>query len=1664
MGGSLRPCTDLSPASYLVVVPAPPPRRAAVCVRRGGLCAARRPPTARIAVALPLPPAGGAAATMDAVAHAATVLGSTAAATAGEAGEGTLLGALCNRQTPSSCLLAVPNGACDEACQRDFTVIIFPFIALLLGVMAQPMTRVIRFPYTLMLLVLGALLGVLGCSVEMRLLTTSLRQWVHLSPPNTFFFVFLSPLIFEAAFNTEWHFFKRLFRPICLLAFVIVILQVFAVGAFQRLVIQTPGWSWWSALMFGSMLSATDPISVTATLKSVGASEYLNTLIEGESLINDGSAFVLFEAFFTNARLDGEQLSAGEIVLEVIRLSLGGVAMGLAFGLVALIGLALVCEMFEVETSITVITAFLGFWTAQSPARLSGVICNVTSGLLLSALGKSLITPSAREPLAHFWELLGWMANTIVFVYSGVLVTAFSWSCAGAPHEWQDYLFILAYFAFLQVLRFSLLGLFHPALSWHQKWYTWRQAVVVGLSGLRGAVSLILALEVGESETVPDEVRSRVVLWTTGVVALSLFVNGLAISPALSLLGLNRPDPAKADFLSRARALMQQKTYQILDSIVIDGFFKSARWSYVRDNVIPESWTEGNAAENYVRASLDIHPGRTSLTGLASDMRRSMDIHHAGRRLSLDPGARGIGAGGGGHRDSLPWRTPPGSSTGTPRLGPSGVPSPSPLGLRGAADRSDRQSSDRPRLGGTTPRPGRRLSVTRPVPPSPRLSSSSPLVIPTIRPVVEKKKGRLSHWSRSSGKVGDESGSRDSGSGGPGARSSEAAGSGHAEATRLTPSAVRAAAADGGDTSGGSSSSSSSSSTSSFVYRAPNVLFRDIRRGARAGEVGTDLDREVRRRVLMAMLSHVRTGFNINVVELGSLAALSEDLFKAMDANDEGRPHKLFVFLHKSTLGALARVLHKTPLRHSFKRVQRLLGQTSVEGSIAVANVLVSSVVEVLKEEWLLESPLVAQEVESLYENVVTFLNRLETLDSHVFAQVQTDAAVRLCYNKQVGTLEDLRESGALNDAEFNQLSEELIEQRCSYFLWNDRFRRPAVLDPHAVLRRSPFFGSLDDATFSRLVRKVGRIQKLTPSESVPPEGSCFMLVLDGALRIGSASIMAHRRSQLLRKQLARAGIPSHRHGQFVQTTKRQVGESEPEASTLEPSGEDSGVDVRRKAKGVHSIVPPGGAELGRSVISPVAEHPPAVVSDGEEPAISSGTHTASASDSAPGEDGKDDVDYAAAKDAVVTFFEELGDKTFGGGSSDEYASEAGSQSRSRGPSVEMLRGRASVGSIGDGRRSLQLSTGCTMHWCFPVHSVFCGPTSGIALLGLEDESPDAQMLNHSLKLLKFSACEIASAATVFWLPVEPLRQLCREHPLFRTELARAMARLLVLEYIADEPPYALSHSREALSLNSHDGHSHTHDPDGSYAKVSHAGATLSKLPYMTLVVMTSARRRRQRIVHGPGILLHGTVRVSVVDTSGLAGAINLLHERLVSPALLPSGALIIDALFESNDEGLTDDDESGPAVGGADAPLGPLDGFSLDGPVDVNSASERKDNVADPPGPSGANRVYPRQRRSSRSPSRSLSSSSSSDSMSSSASSSTLPPSTDYTDDEEEEELDPYDFPLADRVELLVEDNQSMVEFALARVARWTARAEVVDASCRFGAYRHVDHQWLGR
>ena len=100
----------------------------------------------------------------------------------------------------------------------------------------------------------------------------------------------------------------------------------------------------------------------------------------------------------------------------------------------------------------------------RAPPTLSGVICNIASGLTIAAFGRHLVTPAVREPHAEFWEFLSWIANTIVFVHAGVLLTGFIWSCAGEPNRWYDYLYIIVYYLFLQAIRMGLIFMFLPLM------------------------------------------------------------------------------------------------------------------------------------------------------------------------------------------------------------------------------------------------------------------------------------------------------------------------------------------------------------------------------------------------------------------------------------------------------------------------------------------------------------------------------------------------------------------------------------------------------------------------------------------------------------------------------------------------------------------------------------------------------------------------------------------------------------------------------------------------------------------------------------------------------------------------------------------------------------------------------------------------------------------------------------------------------------------------------------------------------------------------------------------------------------------------------------------------------------------------------------------------
>lgn len=928
--------------------------------------------------------------------------------------------------TSSSCLLQPPPDCESRQCLTKFTIIIFPLVSLFFGVLFYPLSRHYHLPYTLVLLILGAALGAIACASDLGLLSLSLQQWVHLNPPTAFLYVFLAPLIFEAAFNTRWHVFKRLLPPIIFAAFVLVIIQNFLIAYFQLGLFGDPDWTIWSSLMFGAMLSATDPISVTATLKSVGASEMLGTLIEGESLLNDGSAFVLFEAFLENSIHPGE-LSVGQIIVRIFRLSIGGALLGVAFALPALVLLGLVYDEFEVETSLTVIIAFLGFWTAQAPSLLSGVICNVASGLVLSAFGRHLITPAVRAPLAEFWELLAWIANTIVFVHAGVLLTAFTWSCAGEPHEARDYLLVPGYYLYLQVIRFVLILLSRPLMALGNRWYGWKEASVVGFSGLRGAISLILALEVAGTEEIPEGVRSRVVLWTTGVVGLSLLINGVLIKPFVKGLKLDKANKSREEFLHRARAVMVQRSLMILDALCVESGFRAARWSYVVENVLPEEWLKDpqheamyEGAVGMINDNVNAHTRRSLDLVRKEDMNQIMysdalNVHRSLDRFSLK-------------RSSIEVSTPRFASHGRYNK-----PSSPGTGTRVRSPGISANLSQSVRAAGISASSMGHLSLG----PSSPVRKHYDYHGLARRSSIDADMAKYNSWQ---------------------------------QGTRLSQTEIH--------------------------RQVQELHEREI-----AGQKNEldERDREVQRRLLTAILSHVRAMANVSFVEFSVLHNLEEDVQRALDANDEERDYNLFAFLDNHGRQE-NRIFQRTYLR--LLEGKRLKGETSITTAVFVFGVLT----QILKEGIPSSSPAVQLKAEQLYLGAASLLNRLEALNPTAFQWVQSQFAIYLTITKQDEVLKDMLNSGIVDDTEHNAIHHELIavrrkHVRSRHSLFTRRASGlPTRPTPRALIKNHPLFRDLNPALLG-LVERFGSVKSLKAGERIQAEKGSLILVLSGAIR-----------------------------------------------------------------------------------------------------------------------------------------------------------------------------------------------------------------------------------------------------------------------------------------------------------------------------------------------------------------------------------------------------------------------------------------------------------------------------------------------------------------------------------------------------------------------------------
>ena len=360
--------------------------------------------------------------------------------------------------------------------------------------------------------VVGAIAGKLRVpyAVALLLVTLPLRTPAASVFAPSLLTVLLPTLIFEAAWHLDLAHLRRYWRPIAFLAVPGVAITAFSVAVALWLVHALP---FTQALLLGAIVSATDPIAVTAAFKELSAPEELSTIVEGESLCNDGIAVVLYSAVV--AVLAVQHPDTTTIVLHAAGGSVAGIVIGLAAAAIVAFGMRTVRDA-PLQICASLVAAFAAYLAADRFGA-SGIFAALVVGVALRAFPGFPADEETTLEIDRFWGALAFIANSLVFLLLGLRIEF--------GRIFHEPLLALVAIAAVLVSRAVLAYGALPLLGITQR--GWRG--IVFLSGMRGALSLALAL------TIPTSVpyRAEVIDAVFAVVAFTLVVQGLSIGPVL---------------------------------------------------------------------------------------------------------------------------------------------------------------------------------------------------------------------------------------------------------------------------------------------------------------------------------------------------------------------------------------------------------------------------------------------------------------------------------------------------------------------------------------------------------------------------------------------------------------------------------------------------------------------------------------------------------------------------------------------------------------------------------------------------------------------------------------------------------------------------------------------------------------------------------------------------------------------------------------------------------------------------------------------------------------------------------------------------------------------------------------------------------------------------
>lgn len=450
---------------------------------------------------------------------------------------------------------------------------------LIIGAILKSLLKHSRLPYTVGLFAIGIILGVMnrtGVFQSLPELHDAVSSVANINP-DLILYLFLPILIFDAAYELNLHIFKKTLANATLLSAPGLIICMLLTGALMMGVATfIPGfesWTWAFALMFGALISATDPVAVVALLHELKTSKRFSTLVDAESLLNDGTGIVCFMLFF-GAYAAEEATHASPVITFIREVGLSTL-LGFLLARIVIWFITRINSEEMVQNSVIILAAYLTFILSQYYLGVSGVIALVAFGLTVTYVGKPRLKPQVNTFMEHFWELLTYIANTLIFTLVGVVIAEkvdFSWGALGV--------LILIYIA-LNFIRFAMIMLLYPVMKRLGYGLTRRESVILTWGGLRGALAMILALMVSYTPAIPEDIRSQVLFFTAGIVTLTLCINATTMRALLNRLGLTHVPSARTMLAYRIEKSIRENSEKYLEGLKKRDALEGANWHKV---------------------------------------------------------------------------------------------------------------------------------------------------------------------------------------------------------------------------------------------------------------------------------------------------------------------------------------------------------------------------------------------------------------------------------------------------------------------------------------------------------------------------------------------------------------------------------------------------------------------------------------------------------------------------------------------------------------------------------------------------------------------------------------------------------------------------------------------------------------------------------------------------------------------------------------------------------------------------------------------------------------------------------------------------------------------------------------------------------------------------